>query len=116
MLKDRRRRQQAEEKKEKDKKQTIDRLLRKRQELARAKKKKKHETPKITYINSKNAIFVCLPNGVPFELMGSRVGTDCRPSSPVKCARNGCDNNKKYSCSKTKLPVCSFECYKEVNK
>lgn len=116
MLKDRRRRQQAEEKKEKDKKQTIDRLLRKRQELAKAKKKKKHESPKITYKNSQNGIFICLPIGMPFELIDSRIGSNCRPLGAVKCARNGCNNNKKYSCSKTKLPVCSFQCYKEVNK
>ncbi len=116
MLRDRRRRQQAEEKKEKDKKQTIDRLLRKRQELARDKKKKKQELPKITYKNSQNGIFICLPNGIPFELMSQSIANKSLPIVGLKCARNGCSNDKKYSCSKTKLPVCSLQCYKEINK
>jgi len=100
-VKDRRRRQQAEEKREKDRKQTIDRLLRKRQELAqRARRRKRVETPRITYKNCVDGIYICLPPGVAVdELMGPR--GDPRPPVPqspvrVKCARDGCENDKRY--------------------
>lgn len=66
--------------------------------------------------NNQNAIFICLPIDTAFDSMISTKGPNCRPLTPVKCARNGCHNNKKYSCSTTKLPLCSIECYKIVNK
>lgn len=115
MLKARRRRQQAEEKKEKDKKQTIERLLKKKQEDAKSKRRKKmSEMPKVTYINNQNGVYICLPNTVPFELVTSNQN-DLPTIESVKCAREGCTNRKKYSCSKTKLPLCSLDCYKAVN-
>lgn len=125
MLKARRRRQQAEEKKEKDKKQTIERLLRKKQEAARIKKKKKQEMPRVTYRNNQNGIFICLPIGVPFEFQPKSnqdhhhhhdQSMDKPKPESVKCARDGCLNAKKYTCSKTKLPLCSLECYKQCHK
>lgn len=121
LLKDRRRRQQAEEKKEKDKKQTIDRLLRKKQELAqKAKKKKRVESPKITYKNNQNGIFICLPVGMPLDNILEPKRCPKQNDYPLrerlKCSRDGCQNEKKYLSSKTKQYVCSLECYKEVNK
>ena len=112
----------AEEKKEKDKKQTIDRLLKKKQEMTqKTKKKKKPEEPKITYRNNRKGIFICIPNGVPLEqIMPSVCQSGRKPSNRstdrVKCARNGCENEKKYLCSKTKEPICSLMCYKAINQ
>ena len=41
----------------------------------------------------------------------------CRvPKEKVLCAVEGCDNMKRYSCSKTNLPLCSLECYKKVQQ
>ncbi|RWS22005.1 uncharacterized protein B4U80_01757 [Leptotrombidium deliense] len=121
LLKARKRRQQAEEKKEKDKKLTIERLLNKKSDSGGKcgsgvkGKKKKPETPKISYINSQNGIYVCFPeNMIPeFEVFSN---FDVKPESPkvVLCARNGCKNRKKYSCSKSKLPCCSLECYRII--
>jgi len=31
----------------------------------------------------------------------------------VNCTVPGCTNLKKYSCSRTGLPLCSLECYKK---
>lgn len=37
----------------------------------------------------------------------------CRPPCDQKmCGVDGCENPKKYSCSKTGLPLCSLQCYK----
>ena len=38
------------------------------------------------------------------------------PLRPVMCAVEGCVNAKRYSCSQTKLPLCSLECYKKIQQ
>ncbi|XP_054155576.1 INO80 complex subunit B-like [Oppia nitens] len=124
LLKDRRRRQLAEEKREKDRKQTIERLLRKRHELAQKAKKRKIvvvETPRITYKNCQTGIYICLPEGLSFDQLWPRPSAG-RPvaksggnkAAVVECCRNGCQNAKKYTMSKTGRPVCSLDCYKMV--
>lgn len=121
-MQNRRRRQMAEEKKERDKKQTIDKLLKKKQEMAhKTKKKKKVDEPKITYRNNQNGIFICLPHDVPLEqIMPSVAKSGDKVSrgscDRLKCSRNGCENEKKYLCSKTKEPICSLMCYKAINQ
>ena len=34
----------------------------------------------------------------------------------MKCSVDGCKNPKKYSCSRTKLPVCGLACYRRVQQ
>ena len=34
------------------------------------------------------------------------------PPTRELCAADGCGNEKKYSCSKTGVPLCSLHCYK----
>lgn len=124
MIKATKRRQQAEEKKEKDKKETIERLLNKKSdknELSiRNGKKKRAEIPKITYINNQTGAFLCLPNHMvtEFELFpkSTNFNSVVKSEKELVCAKPGCINRRKYSCSKSKLPCCSLECYKIVNE
>lgn len=36
-----------------------------------------------------------------------------RPKPVVLCGVAGCENPKRYSCSKTRIPLCSLECYRK---
>ncbi|CAH0604779.1 unnamed protein product [Chrysodeixis includens] len=112
-LKSQKRKQLADEKREKDKKKTMDRLLKKQESknlkyMSKGKPTKKLE-PMIVYKNSNNEISLSLPPGVPFPLE-AKAAID--PPKPVKCGAKGCDNLKRYNCSKTGIPLCSLECYK----
>ncbi|RWR99927.1 INO80 complex subunit B-like protein [Dinothrombium tinctorium] len=126
LLKARKRRQQAEEKKEKDKKLTIERLLNKKSDSGSKGggggkgRKKKPEIPKISYINNANGIYICFPeNTIPEFEVFSNFTKNTAPQkleSKQLCARNGCSNPKKYSCSRSGLPCCSLECYRLLEK
>ena len=39
--------------------------------------------------------------------------TSFRPPISQQCGVDSCQNAKKYSCSKTGVPLCSLECYKK---
>ncbi len=52
------------------------------------------------------AKFVCVVSPVKCSLF-------TRAPLPQKCAVEGCSNNKRYSCSKTSVPLCSLQCYKK---
>ncbi|KAL3856372.1 hypothetical protein ACJMK2_011140 [Sinanodonta woodiana] len=107
------RRQQAQEKREKDKKLTLERLLKKQEAKSKGMKgrSKKSDVPKYHYVNSFSGISISCPQGFPFPFTAhaSRVPHPY----PVKCGVPGCKNKKKYSCSKTGVPLCSLECYKK---
>lgn len=112
-LKSQKRKQLADEKREKDKKKTMDRLLKKQESknlkyMSKGKPTKKLE-PMIVYKNSNKEISLSLPPGVPFPL---ETKPPMDPPKLVKCGANGCDNLKKYNCSKTGTPLCSLECYR----
>ncbi|CAN8018259.1 hypothetical protein HPB47_012713 [Ixodes persulcatus] len=111
MLRAKKRKQQAEEKKEKEKKQTIERLLKKSDSRLRASKKlaKKSDTPKVSLVNTQAGTLLSFPVGVAFPL--SAAVAQGYPEKTT-CGIKGCRNPKKYSCSKTGVPLCSLECYK----
>lgn len=106
------RKQMAQEKREKDKRQTIDRLLKKQEGRLKAKGRggRKADAPKVTYVNNMAGITVSVPEGIQFPFEPQKAD---KPPPKVKCAVKGCRNDKKYSCSKTGLPLCSLECYKK---
>ncbi|XP_047988447.1 INO80 complex subunit B [Leguminivora glycinivorella] len=112
-IKSQKRKQLADEKREKDKKKTMDRLLKKQESknLKNSQKGKpaKRQEPMIMYKNSATEISLSMPPGLPFplEAMPPR-----EPPKPIRCGAEGCENIKKYNCSKTGVPLCSLECYK----
>ncbi|XP_023232367.1 INO80 complex subunit B-like isoform X1 [Centruroides sculpturatus] len=113
MLRAKKRREQAEEKREKDKKQTIERLLKKtdvKSKLSKMKQTKKSNAPKMTYINNQETILLLLPPGQEYPLTPK---VSKLPPSRIFCGVKGCKSFKKYSCSKTGIPLCSLECYKK---
>lgn len=112
-LKSQKRKQLADEKREKDKKKTMDRLLKKQESkniknMQKSKPNRKQE-PMIVYKNNNNEISLSLPIGVPFPLETKQ---PLEPPKPVQCGIKGCNKIKKYNCSKTGIPLCSLECYR----
>lgn len=112
-LKSQRRKQQADEKREKDKKKTMERLLRKQESKSGKQNSRsrgtKRQIPLVRYRNDLENISIDLPPGTPFPLE-SKIATD--PPKPEICGLPNCTNLKRYSCSKTGVPLCSLACYK----
>ncbi|XP_028396559.1 INO80 complex subunit B-like [Dendronephthya gigantea] len=112
------RKQQMEKQIEENKAQTIERLLKKqvksRKEVEKQKRIQKADVPRVMYLNNKNGISISFPvdMDVPFKRGVPRSPT----SEPVMCAAHGCGNAKRYSCSQTKLPLCSLGCYKKIQQ
>ncbi|XP_062593210.1 INO80 complex subunit B-like [Saccostrea cucullata] len=107
------RRQQAQEKREKDKKQTLDRLLKKQETKSKGPKVKgsrKSNIPRVRYINNKSEISISVPVGIQFPFLPQKAEP---PKPRAICGVNGCKNLKRYSCSKTGIPLCSLDCYKK---
>lgn len=111
------RKQQMEKQIEENKVQTIERLLNKqvksRKEVEKQKRIQKADVPRVTYLNNKNGVSISFPVNmdVPFQKQVLQ-----RVPQEVTCAVQGCTNLKRYSCSKTKLPLCSLECYKKIQQ
>lgn len=111
-LKSQKRKQLADEKREKDKKKTMERLLKKQETKAtKANKNKpiKVVVPVISYRDSRDEgpllTFPALEQ-YPVKSYGP-----IEAPKPIFCAV--CTiNTKRYSCSKTNRPLCSFKCYK----
>uniref|UniRef100_A0A182X5E5 INO80 complex subunit B-like conserved region domain-containing protein n=1 Tax=Anopheles quadriannulatus TaxID=34691 RepID=A0A182X5E5_ANOQN len=111
-LKSQKRKQMADEKREKDKKKTMERLLKKQDSKSvKAIKNRpvKEKVPMITYINSAEGGSISLPPEVEFPLP-KQPPRD--PPKPTLCAVPNCNNLKRYNCSRTNIPLCSFKCYK----
>ncbi|XP_056632961.1 INO80 complex subunit B [Diorhabda sublineata] len=110
-IKSLKRKQLADEKREKDKKKTMERLL-KKQDSKAAKQSKprvvKTSTPSIVYKQNIDITIMAFPEGFDFPL---QTKTIAQIPDPVYC-NMGCGNIKKYSCSKTGVPLCSLKCYK----
>uniref|UniRef100_T1HPX0 PAPA-1 domain-containing protein n=1 Tax=Rhodnius prolixus TaxID=13249 RepID=T1HPX0_RHOPR len=112
-LKSQKRKQLQDEKREKDKKRTMERLLRKQDNKTTkqvVKKNIRKAGATITYCNNINGIRLSLPPGIEFPL---KKQASFPLPEPIKCGVTGCCNIKKYLCSKTKIPLCSLECYKK---
>ena len=114
-LRARKRKQQMDRQIEEDKATTIDKLLRKGQQ--KEKKDKwgaKHviDGPHVRYINNSQGISLSYSGDVNYPL--PNISKPLPTITQVYCSVDGCSNIKKYSCSKTKLPVCSLTCYKAV--
>ncbi|XP_060075869.1 INO80 complex subunit B-like [Ylistrum balloti] len=105
------RRQQAHEKREKDKKLTLDRLLKKQESnKKKGKGSKKANIPRFRYTNNQSGVAISVPVGfqLPFTAQTARP-----PKAKEPCIISGCKNLKKYSCSRTGVPLCSLACYKK---
>ncbi|KAK7579644.1 hypothetical protein V9T40_000273 [Parthenolecanium corni] len=108
------RKQLADEKRENDKKKTMERLLKKSEsksvKIGQKQRGFKKSVPHVIYMSSINMNSVSMPPNVPFPL-----DIPCRKiKSMVFCGREGCGNLKRYSVSKSGIPVCSLACYKAV--
>lgn len=110
-LKSQKRKQLADEKREKDKRKTMDRLLKKQEsKVTKVSKNRvaKVSVPVISYHNSAaHGPMLCFPKDAHFPLQPQKQ-TD--PPVVVFCAICK-DNQKRYNCSKTNIPLCSFKCY-----
>lgn len=108
----RKRRLQAAKKAEENKNQTIERLTKTSKAKIKSlkeKKTKQNQCPMVRYSDSAQGIAISFPTGVPTPAPAP----PCLPPLPlVICGVSGCTNLKKYSCSKTGVPLCSLECYK----
>lgn len=113
-LRAKKRKQQMEKQVEETKAQTIEKLLTKGKSTKKeiAKTNKKHG-PYFRYTNNKDGVFIFCPDELDFPLEKRIVK---ETPAAVICSIEGCDNEKKYACSKTNLPVCSLQCYKLINR
>lgn len=111
-LKSQKRKQLADEKREKDKRKTMDRLLKKQEtKVTKVSKNKfiKVIVPVISYQESiENGAFLSYPVNFEFPMQAQQKHS---PPTPVLCEI--CKHSqKRYNCSKTNVPLCSFKCYK----
>ncbi|XP_049923216.1 INO80 complex subunit B [Epinephelus moara] len=108
----RKRRLQAAKKAEENKNQTIERLTKTSKakiKSMRERKSKQSQCPMVRYSDSAQGMAISFPTGVP----APTPAPPCLPpAAQVSCGVSGCTNLKKYSCSKTRVPLCSLECYK----
>uniref|UniRef100_A0A4W5PS61 INO80 complex subunit B n=1 Tax=Hucho hucho TaxID=62062 RepID=A0A4W5PS61_9TELE len=109
----RKRRLQAAKKAEEDKNQTIERLTKTSKakiKSMRERKSKQAQCPMVRYCDSAQGMVISFPTGV---LAPTPASLCPPPLAPVGCGINGCSNLKRYSCSKTGIPLCSLDCYKK---
>ena len=112
-LKAQKRREVETVKKEKIKQKTVDTLLKKKdskvaKQLKTVKSQQLDNVPKISYLRNGAGAFLSYPEHVDYPLK-KQVAKSAPP--PTLCCM--CSNIKKYACSQTKRPLCSFECYKK---
>lgn len=110
-LKSQKRKQLADEKREKDKRKTMDRLLKKQEsKVTKVAKNKiiKVTVPVISYHESiTNGATLSYPINFEFPMQSK---TERIPPAITLCAICN-DDRKRYCCSKTNVPLCSFKCY-----
>lgn len=108
------RKQLADEKREKDKKKTMERLLKKQDSKAvkssRIRPSTIQKLPMISYKHTVNGATLFFPISVEFPIK-AKLPID--PPKPTICGITGCKNIKRYNCSKTNIPLCSYACYKQ---
>ncbi|XP_062605857.1 INO80 complex subunit B-like, partial [Saccostrea cucullata] len=94
-------------------KQTLDRLLKKQETKSKGPKVKgsrKSNIPRVRYINNRSEISISVPVGIQFPFLPQKAEP---PKPRAMCGVSGCKNLKRYSCSKTGIPLCSLDCYKK---
>ncbi|XP_060103190.1 LOW QUALITY PROTEIN: INO80 complex subunit B [Heteronotia binoei] len=109
----RKRRLQAAKKAEESKNQTIERLTKTSKakvKTLRERKAKGGAVPTVCYRNAPDAVTVSFPPGAALPLLHAVAPA---PPPPTPCGVNGCPNLKRYSCSRTGVPLCSLACYKK---
>ncbi|NXU53779.1 IN80B protein, partial [Turnix velox] len=108
----RKRRLQAAKKAEENKNQTIERLTKTNKAKVKAplreRKAKQAPCPVIHYCNAIDRITLSFPPGLALPLPPA----PALPPPPILCGVSGCPNRKRYSCSRTGLPLCSLACYR----
>lgn len=108
----RKRKQLADERREKNKRETMDRLLKKQEtKVTKAAKSKivKITVPVISYYDSiANGTHISYPIDMEFPIKAQLQRT---PPAIILCAVCNIEQ-KRYNCSKTNIPLCSFKCYK----
>uniref|UniRef100_A0A1A7Y1I7 INO80 complex subunit B n=1 Tax=Iconisemion striatum TaxID=60296 RepID=A0A1A7Y1I7_9TELE len=107
----RKRRLQAAKKAEENKNQTIERLTKTSKAKIKSLKERKsklNQCPMVRYGDSAQGITISFPTGVSAPVPAP----PCPPPASLNCGVSGCSNFKKYSCSKTGVPLCSLECYR----
>lgn len=109
----RKRRLQAAKKAEENKNQTIERLTKTSKAKIKSmkeRKSKQSQCPMIRYSDSVLGMAISFPAGVPTPLAAAPRPP---PAAAASCGVAGCTNLKKYSCSKTGVPLCSLDCYRK---
>lgn len=114
LLKSQKRKQLADEKREKDKRKTMERLLKKQDsKLIKSKSRQAKTTvPTITYRSTADGSVIIFPPNTDFPIFSPKSKEQHRKPAIV-CSIPGCGNLKRYNCSKTDVPLCSFACYKQ---
>ncbi|XP_035004563.1 INO80 complex subunit B [Hippoglossus stenolepis] len=108
----RKRRLQAAKKAEDSKNQTIERLTKTSKAKIKSMKDRKsklNQSPMVRYSDTALGLAISYPTGVHAPAPAPPLPS---PPAPSSCGVSGCTNLKKYSCSKTGVPLCSLECYK----
>lgn len=109
----RKRRLQAAKKAEENKNQTIERLTKTSKAKIKSmkeRKSKQSQCPMVRYSDSVQGIAISFPTGAS----APTPAPPCPPPrAPVNCGVSGCTNLKRYSCSRTGIPLCSLDCYKK---
>ncbi|XP_065579933.1 INO80 complex subunit B-like [Artemia franciscana] len=109
--------------KEEEKRRTVEKLLFKRGDKTESTKKKIGKTGRLQIAHDLEkpwvasyslhitpiGKFISSPPGLNYPL-DPRL--EKAPPLPVYCGNYGCQNLKKYVCSKTHVPLCSLECYR----
>lgn len=109
----RKRRLQAAKKAEENKNQTIERLTKTSKakvKTLRERKAKGAAVPTVSYRSAASGITVSFPPGTSLPVLPS-LPRVVPPHMP--CGVIGCPNLKRYSCSRTGIPLCSLDCYKK---
>lgn len=116
-LKAKKRKQQMQRQIEESKTQTVEKLL-KGQSKKDTSKHGKHSQKKlgahIRYISNAHGCSLSYTQDVDEMLQPKKLESKV-PAADIHCSVDGCSNLKKYSCSKSNLPICSLQCYKLVN-
>ncbi|XP_015273088.1 PREDICTED: INO80 complex subunit B [Gekko japonicus] len=109
----RKRRLQAAKKAEESKNQTIERLTKTSKakvKTLRERKAKGGAVPTVCYRSAARGVTVSFPPGAALPLLPSVAPA---PPPPTPCGVSGCPNLKRYSCSRTGVPLCSLACYRK---
>lgn len=108
------RKQLADAKREHDRKKTMERLLKKGEsktvKATKVRIAKQQQAPVISYKNTIHGSTLSFPIDYEHPIQSK---LPIEAPLPVLCAIPGCKEMKRYSCSKTNIPLCSLACYRK---